>query len=275
MEKLFTVLKNLDRRIIYLIVFLSILLPLLPGFGFLRSNFSVNKETQMVYDYIEEQTPGSAIFFDFAFDPTTQAELLPMAEATIKHSLRKGHKVFMYYSSITAIVLGQNLMVKLKNEEEFAHIQEGVNYINLGYLPITVDMMLFSMQTDFKNTFKKEGVIFEGVKTLKDIKFIVCFSGSSAGEIYVADQRRFGYKTTSGVTAVMGPAFVPFVQTGQATGYLNGLRGAAEYEKLVGYRGSATAGMASLTLSHLVILGFIVLGNIIYIYERKQRRKRG
>jgi len=247
----------------------------MPGFGFLKSSFSVNKETQQVYDYIDELPEGSAIFFDFAFDPTTQAELMPMAEATIKHSIRKKHKVFLYHTSITAIALSQNLMEKIKSEPDYSHIVDGVDYISLGYLPIGVDMMLFSMQTDFKNTFKKEGKIFEGVKTLKDVKFIVCFSGSAAGETYCYYQRRFGYVTTSGVTAVMGPAFVPFVQTGQATGYLNGLRGAAEYEKLVGYRGSATAGMTSLTLSHLVILGFIILGNIIFIYERKQRKRRG
>ncbi len=68
-------------------------------------------------------------------------------------------------------------------------------------------------------------------------------------------------------------------------GMINGMRGAADYETLLEeryggkdnktpYIGTATRGMASLTLSHLVIFGFIALGNFIYFYD-KRKKKRG
>lgn len=275
MDTLFTKLKNMDRRILYFVVFLSITLPLIPGFDFLKSSFSVTKETQMVFDYIDELNPGDAIYVDFAFDPTSQAELLPMAEGVIKHAFKKNLKVLIYNQTITSVALAQDMIKKIKSEPEFAEKKETEDYVHLNYLPLSVDLILFSMQTDVKNTFKKEGKIFEGVRTLRDIKFIVCLAGSAAGEEYATYQRRFGYKTTSGVTAVMAPGMIPHVQAGRAVGFLNGLRGAAEYEKLVGYRGIATAGMTSLTYSHLVILFFIVLGNVIFFYERSQRKRRG
>ncbi|MFO7810863.1 MAG: hypothetical protein R6V47_05785, partial [Candidatus Delongbacteria bacterium] len=74
--------------------------------------------------------------------------------------------------------------------------------------------------------------------------------------------------------------FVPYYQTGQLVGLSNGLRGAAEYEKLVSekynvnYYGTATKGLSSLTMSHLVIFGLVFIGNIVYFVERKKGGKK-
>ena len=115
------------------------------------------------------------------------------------------------------------------------------------------------MYSDFKSTFGKEGKIFRGIKTFNDIKYLMAFAGSTYPESYILLQRRFGFKMGAGVTAVTGPDFVPYLQTGQLDGMLFGLKGAAEYENLRISKGAekklnhrANAGMASLTLSHLV-----------------------
>lgn len=278
MEKLIYTLKKLDKRWIYLLIFLSCIIP----FWFpemFTQEFSTSKETQRVYDIIDDLNEGDAIYIDWAFDPTLQAELLPMAEQTIKQAFDKKVRVFIYYPLITGISLGENLLENIKKEPGYEHIENGVDYIHLGFLPIGVDMILFSMYSDFKATFGKEGKIFEGIKTFDDIKYLISYAGSAHPEIYISLQPRFGFKMGAGVTAVVGPDMVPFLQTGQLDGMLFGLKGAAEYENLrikagadKEYNQKANAGMASLNLSHIIMFLFIGLGNLVYIYERKYKK---
>jgi hypothetical protein len=75
----------------------------------------------------------------------------------------------------------------------------------------------------------------------------------------------------AGCTAVSAPQFMPFVQSGQLKGLLGGLKGAAEYETFMEYPGDATKYMASQSIAHLVIILFIIIGNLAFFM--KQFRK--
>ncbi len=270
-------LKKIDRRIIYFLVFLSILIPFLPGMDFLRFPVSPTKETTAIFNIIEGLNEGDAVHVDWAFDPSVKAELLPFFKAFFKHCMKKRLKVFIYYATINGINLGKEAVAKITAEDEFSQYKEGVDYIQMEWIPIQPDIMIFSMSTDYKGTFKKEGTIFNGIETLNDIKYIMGLSGSSWHQIWIDMQIRFGYKMGLGVTAVMGPDFIPYTQTGQLQGLSYGLRGAAEYERMVSekydrnYYDTATRGMSSLTLSHLVIFGLVIIGNIVYFVEKKNR----
>lgn len=279
MNKIVQKLQKLDKRWIYVMIFLSCILPFFPGFQFLNMKFGETKETIALYENIEMLKEDDAIYLDWAFDPTLAAELLPMIEQTMKQCFDKKLRIFIYYPVITGISLGENLIEKIKSEEGYEHIEEGVHYQHLGYIPIGVDMLLFSMYSDFKGTFGKEGKIFKGIKTFADIKYMVTYAGSAHPESYIILQRRFGFKMGTGVTAVMGPDFIPFLQTGQLDGMLFGLKGAAEYENLrvkagadPKYNQKANSGMASLTLSHLVMFLFIGIGNFIFFFDKKRKK---
>ncbi|MBU4487258.1 MAG: hypothetical protein KKD38_10070 [Candidatus Delongbacteria bacterium] len=271
-------LKKLDRRIIYLLVFLSILIPFLPGMDFLVFPVSTSKETETIFNYIEGLEKGDAIHVDWAFDPSVKAELMPFFKAFFRHCMKKELRVFIYYATINGINLGKEAVAKITSENEFSHLKEGVDYIHMEWVPLQPGIMIFNMMTDYKNTFKKEGVIFEGIETLNDIKYVLGLSGSGWHITWIDMQIRFGYKMGLAVTAVMGPDFIPYTQTGQLYGLSYGLRGAAEYELMVSekydrdYYDTATRGMSSLTLSHLVIFGFVIIGNIVYFIEQKNRR---
>lgn len=278
MEKFVLFLKKIDRRWIFLLIFLSCIIPFwIPSL--FNQKFSTTKETQRVYDIVDGLKAGDAVFLDWAFDPTLQAELLPMADQFLKQCFDKKVRVFIYYPFVSGISLGQNALEAIKKEDKYSYIENGVDFVHLGYLPIATDMMLFSMYSDFKSTFGKEGKIFKGIKTFNDISYLMSFAGSTYPEYYILLQRRFGFRMGAGVTAVSGPDFVPYLQTGQLDGMLFGLKGAAEYENLRISHGAekksnmkANAGMASLTLSHLVMLLFIGIGNFIYFYERKYKK---
>jgi hypothetical protein len=83
-------------------------------------------------------------------------------------------------------------------------------------------------------------------------------------------QSRFDVPIGAGVTAVSAPEFYPYVQANQLIGLLGGLAGAAEYEALIEFTGKATKGMDAQSLGHVVIVVFIVLGNLVHLARRRE-----
>ncbi|MFO7810300.1 MAG: hypothetical protein R6V47_02885, partial [Candidatus Delongbacteria bacterium] len=190
-KKILEKLKKLDRRIIYLLVFLSIIIPLIPGLDIFKFPVSISKETKAIFDHIEELEEGDAVHIDFAFTPTQKAELLPFFEAFFKHCLRKKVKVFIYYgASVNGMGLGKETVKQIMQMEEFKHLEAGVDYIHMDYIPIMPNIQIFSMVSDYKGTFKKQGKIFEGVETLEDIDFMIGISGSGWHQAFIDMQIR-------------------------------------------------------------------------------------
>ena len=82
---------------------------------------------------------------------------------------------------------------------------------------------------------------------------------------------------------------IPYVESGQLKGILAGMPGAAEYENLVYgfmknqsdnrfilnpdkvYPGKATSRMSAQSLAHVIMVLFIVFGNIAYYLKRKRK----
>jgi hypothetical protein len=74
----------------------------------------------------------------------------------------------------------------------------------------------------------------------------------------------------------MAPEAYPLLDSGQLVGMLTGMRGAAEYETLLGSRspGFAVTAMAGQSFAHLFILGLIALGNLPILAGVLARRRR-
>jgi len=89
-------------------------------------------------------------------------------------------------------------------------------------------------------------------------------------------QSRYGMRVGAGVTAVSAADAYPFLQSGQLTGLLAGMKGGAEYEVLVqkaGYSKAympAVAAMDSQSLAHVVIMLLVIIGNVAYFATRKR-----
>ena len=78
-------------------------------------------------------------------------------------------------------------------------------------------------------------------------------------------------------SAVSAADVYPYVETGQVVGLLAGMKGASEYEILVhegkyseGKR-TAVQGMDAQSLGHLIIMVFIIIGNIGYFATRRKK----
>ena len=84
----------------------------------------------------------------------------------------------------------------------------------------------------------------------------------------------------SGASAVTAPQLYPYYPK-QLLGILGGIKGAAEYEQhlsevYVQFDDTpkpAIKMMGSQTLAHVVVMIFIVIGNVVYFRSRREARK--
>jgi hypothetical protein len=135
------------------------------------------------------------------------------------------------------------------------------------------------MGQDFHATLPKDSrgndtrtmEVTRDIRSLRDFDYVVEITGSSTAEDWIAyGQERYRFRMATACTAVMAPDQFPFLQAGQINGLMGGLAGAAEYESLLGGADrEATRNMTPQSVVHLVILLFIVLGNLLYFVGRK------
>ena len=88
---------------------------------------------------------------------------------------------------------------------------------------------------------------------------------------------------STGCTSIQVTDIIPYVENDQIKGILSGMPGAAEYEQLVmnalesrGFpiaAGKASVNMAAQSITHIVIVVLIILGNITYYITRKSVKK--
>ncbi len=83
-------------------------------------------------------------------------------------------------------------------------------------------------------------------------------------------QGRYNFPLALGLTGVMGADYYPYLNSGQIFGLMAGLLGAAQYEKLADNAGRALDGMRVQVYAHIIIILFIVMGNIGFLVTRKK-----
>jgi len=71
----------------------------------------------------------------------------------------------------------------------------------------------------------------------------------------------------------MATDYYAFLQSGQIYGLMGGLKGAAEYEKLIGRpKDTASRSMDAVSIAHVVIVLFIIVGNIAFFAAGKGKK---
>ena len=163
---------------------------------------------------------------------------------------------------------------------------KGEDYVNLGYKPGAI-IHVKALVTDFMGPYPsdrdgnstKEMAVFknpDGRKfEMSDVGIIISFTAGTGGiESFInvaGDHKR---PMAAGCTSVNIPRFITYMQTGQLVGMTGGLPGAAEYEKLIDYMGKGREGMAPQSIAHLVIMLFIIVGNIAFIAEQRAAKRK-
>ncbi len=76
------------------------------------------------------------------------------------------------------------------------------------------------------------------IHNYKNVKGVITFAGGNVADMWITyGNAKFGVPVALGVTGVMASDYYPYLKSGQILGLIPGVKGAAEYEQLVGVVG--------------------------------------
>ncbi len=265
---------KIDRRIIFLMIGLCTLLPLLYPVGL---PIKISSEVRGVYDHIESLPERSVFLLSIDFDPASKPELYPQAIALLRHAFRKHLRVVTMTLWVSGTGMADQLVTQVAKEMGKEY---GTDYAFLGWSPggqaviINMGQDLYSaFPSDYSGKSTKDLPVLDGVRSLKDVGYMVSLGAGRPGveEWYVFGKDKYKFELGGGCTGVMAPGLYPLLRSGQINGLIGGLRGAAEYENLIGQKGKAVAGMDAQSATHLAIIVLVIICNLFYFSLRQQR----
>ncbi len=281
MNKIFEKMLNIDRRVIFIVIALSTILPL---FFTVKLNIKADNAAKSFYETIDslKTKKEPVVLLSAEYGPGTIPELSPMARASFKHLLDIDAKIIVMGLFPMGPPLVMREFDKLLKLPEYNNKQYGVDYVNLGYTAggaIVIKGMVSSIKSkypiDVNGTSLDDIPLMKKVKNFDDIDAIIDLTSLGGG---VKSWIQFAKRTTdekmkilSGCTAVMAPEAYPYLNSGQIKGLLGGLKGAADYETLIDSPDNGTKYIFAQSVAHVMIIIFILIGNIAFFLTRSKR----
>jgi hypothetical protein len=268
-------------QLLYIAFTITIILALLYS---LSSPIEISPSTKAVYDYIEDPSKlpsHSPVLVEICYDEASRAELEPQVIAIMKHLFDKDCKLVLLSTATYGPVAFQFLQSSAP--DLFKGKRYGEDYVFLGYIAGS-ESTLASLARNITGTVAKDNygtttselpLIIEA-NNASAYGLVVIASSSTDTFLWYIHQWYTPYHTPLlfVTLSTIAPSIESYVNSGQAIGMLTGQRSAAEYELLVGRKGSGTASLEAQRFVQWVLLLFIILGNIMFAYVKLSKRLR-
>lgn len=271
----------IDVRILYAIILVCLLIPMFRPIGL---PVAISDNSRVVYDAIASVPDGGVIWISHDTGPGNAPELDPMISALARQAFAKGCRLVS--TSLFNQTFGPQATFDLINEVATEMGKKyGVDWVHIGYRdnawPAGVRLMVDdiaqgAVNRDWKGAALDSLPLMSEVKSIKDdVDLIFCTTVGSPGYgdwmTYVAEPLH--KPLTGGASLTMYSGVQQYIRSGQLKGFLGGLRGAAEYEQLVGAPGKGLSGMDAQSLGHITVIVFLALGNIGFFLARKKAKQ--
>jgi hypothetical protein len=265
-------LADIDRRVFYWILFIALMVPFLNPIGF---PITISPNTQDLYDGVtgDEVEEGEVWIINFGYGVSAWSECHPSVTVCTKALFREGAKIIITGTHYDVELTYNKLMDTVP---DFANKVYGVDYVFLGYMTggESVVAQLGSniasvYPQDHFGTPYDEIPMLEGIVDNADIAGVLSSdTGDYGGHFMTQWQSAYGTKLAEIGIAMNASTDLPRWQAGNFFGVSVGSRGGAELEKLIGELGEATTAMDSISVSHLLLILAIIVGNIGVITEK-------
>lgn len=295
-KDIFIKLGQIDRRYIFIVIGLAVMIPLLKP-DWVNLPIKTTSNSEIVFKELNNLNEGDKVLISFAYGASTKPEIHPMSVALLQHLFSKGVKVYIVALWPEGIMMATDAIGEIVDSKLF-NIQKYIDYVNLGY-KVGGNIVIRGIATDLRslytqdvdNTFFRDIPMMDGINNVSDFDFVFDLSAGVPGNAewvqYACDEYKI--PLSSGCTSIMVTDAIPYVESGQIRGILAGMPGAAEYEQMV-YKhlqdskdnkfmnpnvsinpGKATSRMSAQSIAHVLMVLFIVLGNISYYLLRKDK----
>jgi len=264
---------NIDSKIIYVVVGLALLLPVIKPVGM---PVSISEEyTRRFYNYLTDIPKDAVVFFDLSFRETGEAELGSSVLPAFELLQKRGVKIVCGGQWQQAPFFMQSRLEK--KAEEIGSVY-GVDWVNIGYKPggtatwraMMEDFWKGAAGVDCNETKFDELPLMDRVRKLDKETFaaIVIWQAGTPGS-----GTWMQYAPDIPLLAVyMGGigGNARYLRSGQVQAMIGGMQQAAEFEIITDCLGDATGLLDAQSLAVLVVIAFIVLGNISWIMVKRQ-----
>ncbi|MAZ68102.1 MAG: hypothetical protein CMG49_01770 [Candidatus Marinimicrobia bacterium] len=295
MKNILIKLGEIDRRYIFILIALSVLIPLVKS-DWIKMPIKTTQNTQIVFDELSKLKAGDKILVSFEYGASTKPEIHPMAIALLNQMFSKGIKVYIISLWPEGVIMAKDVVTNVINSEVF-ELVDGVDYVMFDY-KVGGEIVIKNIASDFRGVYmqdiNKKSIsqipMMKDIYSVEDFDFVFDLSAGVPGNAewvqYACDPKNV--PLSSGCTSIMVTDAIPYVESGQLKGILAGMPGAAEYENLVNnfmkndlenenivnfeniLSGKATSRMSAQSLAHIVMVLFIIIGNVSYFLSRKK-----
>lgn len=266
---------DIDRLVIY------VLLTAVIGFALIRPvglAIRPTAETVKVHDAISGLPSGSILWMGFEFDAGAVPELMPAAEMVIRDAFDRDLRIVsggMWQMAGDLAMQAFDAVLP-----DYPGKRYGIDFVIIGYRPgrdlwldqMTRDAWAASSGVDLTGASFSELPLMAEFRSLKDARFLMVFAAGTPGtpEYIKVAAAPLGKPLGVSCTSVEVPGTMPYLSSGQIVGGILGMKGAAEYETLLGHSGPATAGMDAQSFAHALMVLLILGGNAGYFIERRR-----
>lgn len=269
-------LADLPEQYIYGVLAVILIIPLLNPFGL---PIPISWESEKFFAAIDSLEPGDTVFYAFDAGSMTWMEQGLGAEIVMKHLLMKpGVKI------VGATIGPEGPMFWEQTLNKFNPSQYGKEYGKdiawLGFFAGT-ETSCAALAQDLRETSAGKDAygasldsleVMDGVNGAADFDLLIVLSWGSTYTTWM-NQWQMPYGIDEYVIPLAGVVaeMRPFIGSGQIQSIINGARGAAEYEILLGEPGRAASGMDAQSLGHIYVALLILVGNIASLIIRGRR----
>jgi hypothetical protein len=278
---------SLDRRWVFLFVALVCVITYVWPFSI---PIRITNEVKAIFNYIDNLNEGDILFLGIDYDPNALAELHPMTYAIAEQAFRKKMRVIFVTLSQNGPGMADQAIRDISDSVKLdktyngvfypgREIINGIDYVFLGYKPYPA-LVILGMGQNFRIPFPSDYYgtpldsipMMKGVMNYDQVKCVVDFAAGNVADMWISyGQGRYNFPLALGMTGVMGADYYPYLNSGQIFGIMGGLLGAAQYEKLADNPGPAIDGMRIQVYAHIVIILFIIIGNIGFLVSRRKQ----
>ncbi len=284
--------KDLNRRVIYLFVFLALAVPMVQRYTVTPSRMVSAERMYEVVQNLKFEA-GDVAFISLDFGPNTIAENRPQAEVTIEHLMRRRVPIVLFSQYIQADPFLKSIpeatAARLSKEFPGETWRYGQDWVNLGYRPNS-DLLIQGLPKaeNIAEYFKQDAFgtplnqipAFKPIRGFKNFKLLGQFTGLTgtfATFVQFFQTEDFRPTFVHGCTSITTPEAYIYLDSGQLSGLLEGLAGAAWYSKLLSDKFSkrspddALLINTGLGIAQLILILLIVLGNLQLLFRSWRR----
>ena len=266
---------RLDRRIMFWTMFILIALPYVKPFSIPMEITSYSRD---FYDTIETFSSDDVVLVSVDCGLGALGELGGGVVALAKHLSRKNVKIIAVAAADQGPILFEQYFQPVLEEAGYEY---GVDYVHLGFAAGQETMIARigeDIQTVFSNDYYGESLssltLMNEVSGANDFRAAFTYDTGSTSAFY---SRQWNAKYGTIVLAIPSAgnfqAIMPLIESRSVEAALNGPQGSAEYEQLIGAPGMANRSISALSMGHLTIIFYMLLGNIVYTIERTRGGK--